>query len=67
VDFPCDTCKHINICSMDSNYKCSALFIFRQLSKESVRGKTNMVTLGHDTTKAYENNLQYVEQQYIKK
>lgn len=66
MDLPCSTCKHINTCSLDSDYQCSALFIFRQLNNKSVLGRYDMVSLGYNTKKAYKKNLQYVRAQFKK-
>ena len=67
MEYPCDTCKHVDICSLDSDdYQCSAVFIFRQLNKDSLRGMLTTISLGYNTKKAYKKNLQYVKEQFKK-
>ena len=67
MDFPCNNCKHEKICSRDEDYECSALFVFHQLNKNSLEERPIQITLGIASNEAYDKNLQYVKQQYIKK
>lgn len=70
MEKPCDSCKHKEICELDDDYVCTALWIANQFppkDEEPSWPQVETVSFGLERKKAYRKNLQYVKQQFKKR